>query len=243
MKKLALLLLGVSALVGCQDEVPVAEVLSQLTLTPRSLPADGQSTAQISVTLPKATSADRRSVIFSTSRGVFAASGTDKYTAKAEFVNGELVARATLRAPLQPGGIGVTAQLEYDSPIRDYALTDSLHASPSVAASLVLEPSRSGIAANFVNEVRVVGSLRNADNRYVSRNTRVLFEDRLLSGAPANGRFRNRQLLSNDTSRVSTFYGAAAYPIGTTIRIRGTVLDAKGAKTAVADSVLLTINL
>jgi hypothetical protein len=182
-------------------------------------------------------------VIFSTSRGVFAASGTDKYTTKAEFVNGELMAQATLRAPLQPGTIGVTAQLEYDSPLREYALTDSLRVSPSVATALVLEPSRLGIAANFINEVRVVGTLRNAANRYVSRNTRVLLEDRLLNGAPANGRFRNRQLQSNDTSRVSTFYGAAAYPIGTTIKIRGTVLDAKGAKTAVADSILLTINM
>ncbi|RSK38993.1 hypothetical protein [Hymenobacter perfusus] len=242
MKQLVFLFLAAGLLTGCEKDVPVGDVLQAFTVSPRTLEADGQSTAEVSVKLPPETSADRRNVVFTAGKGLFSPAGTAKYTAKAEFINGELIAKATLRMPLQPGSVEVTAQLEYDSPVQEYALKDVIEATPSVPASLVIEPNRFGLGTNFTGEVRLVGTLRNTQRRNVSTGNRVLFEDFLPSGTRANGRFRNNQLQSNDTSRVSTVYAASAYPLGTTIKVRGTVLDANGLKTRVADSVLLTVN-
>ena len=242
MKRALLLALAAGLLFGCEKEVAVEDVFGGLTLAPRSLEADGQSTVEVKVALSEKTSADRRSVIFTTNKGVFTTSKKNKETAKAEFVNGVLVASASLRVPLQPGTIKVSVQPEYDSPLRDYVLSDSVLVIPSLPAAFMLEPSRFGIGTNSSNEMRLTGTLRNARKGYVSKNTTVLFEDLFPGGAPANERFGKRLALYNDTSRVSTFYAANALSLGTTIKIKGTVLDATGRKTSVADSVLLTIN-
>ena len=242
MKRFFLFSLTVSILFSCEKEAAVKDVLNNLTLTRRKMEADGQSISVVSVTVSEETDSDRRSVIFNTDKGVFTTSGKSKETVKTEFVNGVLIARASLRAPLEPSTIKVSVQPEYDSPIREYVLTDSITLAPSIPTAFTLETLRFGIGTNFSSEVRLIGNLRNASNRFVSRNNTVLFEDLLLNGAPAGGRFGRRQVLSNDTSRVSTFYAASILPVGTTIKIRGTVLDANGRKTPVADSVLLTVN-
>lgn len=243
MKPFVFLALLAIALFGCEKDVAVEDVLSALTLTPRASEADGQSTVQAQVTLSEKTSSERRNVIFTTNKGVFTTSGKNKETVKAEFVNGILVARASLRVPIQPATLIISVQPEYDSPVRDYLLSDSIKLAPSMPASFTLESSRFGIGTNFSSEVRLVGSLSNLRGGYVSKNNTVQFEDLLLNGTPANGRFGKRSVQSNDTSRVSTFYAANSLPLGTTIKIKGTVLDATGRKTSLADSVLLTVNM
>jgi hypothetical protein len=241
MKKLTCIV-SLLFLLSCNKEVKIDDILTNLKLSKTQVTADGQSTVSISVNVSDNSSADRRSIIFSASSGVFTTSGTGKQIVKAEFDNGLIVAKITFRVPIQPGTIKITAQPEFDSPLNEYVIMDSIIASASVPALIKLEPSANGIASNFLNEIQLTGSLQNANGRYVSKGNKVLFEDLLLSGIPANGRFRNMLNISNDTSKVSGVYSANALPIGTNIKIRTTVLDNAGNSTNIKDSILLTIN-
>jgi hypothetical protein len=241
MKKLTLVV-SLTLLLSCKKEVNVNDILTNLKLSKTQVLADGQTTVSISVTMSGKSSSDRRTVVFTASSGVFTVSGTGKQTVKAEFDNSEIVAKATFRVPIQPATIKITVQPEFDSPIGEYVLTDSIMASASVPSVIRLEPSVFGIAANFLSEVQLTGTLQNSSGKYVSRGNKVLFEDLFLSGALANGRFRNVFNLSNDTSKVSAIYSASGWPIGTNIKIRTTVLDNAGNPTNTKDSVLLTIN-
>lgn len=242
MKKL-FLIICLGLLYSCNKEVQVNNLLSDFVLSKKQVLADGQTTVTVSVKLSDNSSADRRSVIFSSSSGIFTVSGTKKQTVKAEFENGLIIAKATFRVSMDPGTIKITVQPEFDSPLAEFVLTDSIIVAPSVPSSIKIEPSSFGIGSNFINEVYLSGFLENSSNRYVSKGNKVLFEDVLLSGTPANGRFRNVLNFSNDTSKVSAIYSATILPIGTNIKIRATVLDNAGNLTSIKDSVLLTINL
>lgn len=226
---------------SCSKDVKVDRVLKKLQLSTRDIFADGQSTISISVELPDETSTDRRTVIFLTTAGTFTSSGTNKLATGAEFENGILIAKATIKAPLEPGNMVISVKPGFDSELADYVLSDSITTKPSVPVSLDLEPSSFGIAANHLSEVFIRGNLRNASGRFVSRGYRVILED-LVSFTPANGQFRGLQPVTSDSSMISTYYSAFAYPIGTQIKIRGTLLDANAQKTAITDSIYITIN-
>ncbi|MBU1819980.1 MAG: hypothetical protein KKG00_00520 [Bacteroidetes bacterium] len=226
---------------GCED-VKDSDVFDDFLLTSKEVPADGQSTIQVSVNIKEVASSDRRNFIFSTTSGSFTGSGTSKFTAKAEYEAGILKAKAILKAPIAPGLFTVTVQPEFDSPIREFVLSQTVTATPSVPASIDLETSGFGIISNFASEILLTGLLKNASGKNVSKGTEVLFEDKLLDGSPAGGRFRNQQRITLDSSKVSTKYSAAAYPVGTTIVIHCTMLDANRQKTAIKDEKLITIN-
>lgn len=238
--KYSILIILLCVLQNCSKDVSTDQVLKNLQLSTHEVAADGQSTVSARVELPDKTSSDRRTVIFSTSSGVFTSSGTNKLTARADFTDGVLKASATLIAPTQPGTIVISVKPEFDSQQSEFMLSDSVIASSSVPVSLDLEPSAFGIAANHLNEVFITGKLKNASGKFVSNGYRVLFED-LIAFTPANGQFRNLQAITADSSMVSTYYSAFAHPIGTQIKIRGTLLHPNGQKT-LADSIFLTIN-
>lgn len=239
--KIIIILLSL-ALITCDKDVDVNDVLYNLKIANKELTADGQSTTKITVNLSSRSSADRRNVIFSSTSGIFTSSSTSKYTTKAEFFNGTLTATATLRAPISPGKIGISVQPEFDSPVKEFVVSDTIVALKSIPASIKLNSSASGIFGNFLSEVRLTGQLKNAQGNNVSKGSKVLFEDYLMDDSKANGRYRQLQTVSNDTSYVTGFYGAPAYPLGTNIKIRATVLDDEERKTNIKDSLTLTIN-
>jgi len=240
MRYLTVFLLAVITLTNCK-KIPVDQVFKNLKFSKSEIFADGQSTVSISVELSDKSSDDRRNIVFSASSGVFTANGKDTYSSKAEFENGILVAKATLRVSTKPGTIVVSVKPEFNSPVNGFILSDSIPAKTSVPFSIKLETSSFGIASNHLTEVFITGNLKNASGKFVSEGYNVLFEDVVLS-VPANGQFRNLQTTTTDSALVSGYYSAFAHPIGTQIKIRGTLLDENGHKTAIADSVLLTVN-
>ena len=242
MKKLAILLPALLAFSSCDKKVETKDFLSDLTLSNYSAVADGQTTINVSVKLSEKSSSDRRNIVFSTNAGVFTNSGTARYTAKAEFDNGYLIAKATLRMPVKPGYVKVTVQPEYDSPVKEYTLSDSLYAAPSAPVTLKTEPSSYGISGNFLNEVRITGTFKNSDNKFVSQGYKVVFEDFLSDGSPANGKYLKVVNPTGDSSLVRVFYSVPSYSIGTTIKLRTTLLDASNLKTGIKDSIILTVN-
>jgi hypothetical protein len=242
MKKQIQLMFFMIALCACDEDVEVADVLFNLKISDTQIVADGQSTVRISVNIPDRSTPDRRNVIFTTTAGVFTSSSAGKYTAKTEFLDGVLTATATLRAPTSPGKIAVSVQPEFDSPIKEFIVADTIEAVRSNPSTILLETSSFGISPNFLTEVKLTGLLKNSKGNNVSKNVKVLFEDILLDGRAANGRHRELQSLSNDTSYVSSYYSVPAYPIGTTVKIRATVLDDIGIKTLIKDSLIVTVN-
>ncbi len=242
MRKIIIIAIYLILFSSCKKVPSIDEVLTDLKISQSEVLADGQSTVSISVVLSDKSSTDRRSVIFTTSSGIFTSSGSNKYTSKAEFENGILLAKATLRSSTEPGTIKVSVKPEFDSPLNEYILTASIIAKPSVPVSIKLEPSSFGIASNFLNEVQITGILKNSDGKFVSKGNNVLFENLLLSGISANGHFRNLQPTTSDSSKVGGYYSANLYPIGTKIKIKCTVLDSNGQRTIISDSLLLTIN-
>jgi hypothetical protein len=226
---------------SCKKDVKISDALNNFKLSEREILADGHSTVSVSVELSDKSSTDRRNVVFSTSSGVFTSSGNNKYTAKAEYENGILVAKSTLKSPTQPGVIKITVQPEFDSPVKEFFLTDSIVAKQSIPASIKLEPSSFGIAANFVNEIFLTATLKNSNGKFVSKRYNVLFEDFVLNSL-AIGRFRALSGATTDSSKVTGFYSSSNYPLTTQIKLKGTILDANGLRTSISDSIIISIN-
>ena len=241
MKKLKHLLVVISVLIACNKNLEVGDILTNLTTDKEVVNADGQSIVEVSVEINQNSSEDRRVVIFTASSGVFSDSELNTYSSKAEFIDGKLIAKAMLKAPISPGQITITCQPEFDSPIKEYELSKKIEAIPSLPNSINLEASAFGLKSQFGNEVFLHAILKNSEGKHVSKNTMVLFED-LTSNTNANGRYREMQNATDENGKVSTYYSSNAYPVGTDIMIRVTVLDPSGIKTNLTDSILLTIN-
>lgn len=229
------------SIISCKKDIIISDALTNFKISQREVLADGQSTVALSVQLSNKSSSDRRNVVFTTSAGTFAVSGSNKYTSKAEYENGNLIAKATLKSSTQPGVIKITVQPEFDSPIKEFVLSDSLVAKQSIPASIKLEPASFGIGSNFINEVFLTATLKSSTGKFVSKGYNVLFEDFILNSS-ANGRFRALSGATADSSKVTVFYSASNYPITTQIKLKGTLLDANGLRTSIADSVFININ-
>lgn len=241
MKKIILCFL-VIMLSSCTSNTDIDEVFMDFTVSTEEVYADGQSTVNLSVILDDDTDADRRNVVFKTSSGIFVPAAAETVVVKSEYENGRLIAKATLKVSTKTGVITVSVKPEYDSSVTEYVLEKTITALPSVASSIDLQPSALGIGSNYLTEVQLIGNLRNSLGKFVSSGHRVIFKDFLSDGKPANGGFRDVQLQTGAESKVSCYYAAGLYPIGTAIEIKCILLDENNSLTTLSDSVILTIN-
>jgi hypothetical protein len=243
MKKLITIILLTWAISGCQDEiVKTKEVLTDMTVSPETISGSGQSSAIITVLLSDDASADRRNVKFRSSAGTFDSTGKSEAVVKAEYVEGKLTATAKLAGPNFPTKITITAEPEFNSPVKEYSITREIDVTPSLANTISLNPSRMGLASNFRNEVLLKATILNQEGKWVSSGTPVIFRDELPDGTPAQGRFRDVVRLSNDSSYTSSVYSAGPLPVGTNVSIIAAVVDTNGNETMISDTILLTIN-
>ncbi|WP_138476498.1 hypothetical protein [Dyadobacter bucti] len=102
-----------SLLLSCYKEEPVSKESIIIGFTaPESVPADGKSAAAIEVKIPPKSAADRRTVTFKTTRGIFEQIDKNETTVKAEFNEaGELVAKTSLRSTVSVENALVTAAI------------------------------------------------------------------------------------------------------------------------------------
>lgn len=239
--KLIVGLMVFTVLNSCKKDISVDDVLYDFSLDKAEVIADGNTSITLTVKLNNKASADRRTVIFSTSNGSFG-EGVKK-TVKAEFTEGVLTAKASFKVSTTPGEITVSVQPEFDARNQEFKLSRKVLSTASSARSVKIEPSSFGLASNFVTEVGLTAFIKNADGGFASAGQKVIFEDFLTSGMPANGRFRNIKAVTTDSSKVGAIYSAPLLPIGTNINIRCTLLDNSGNKMNISDAVTLTINL
>jgi hypothetical protein len=243
MKKSFLLILIVSLFACRKVSVDINEVIFGLTLSQHTLTADGTSTVNVSVQLPVNADLTKRTVKFKTTSGTWKGGADSMLTVKATFINGQLIANAVYIAGATAKKAYITVQPDQpDASNNNFVLKDSIAVSASQPASIQLTPSGFGINSNYQSEVTFTGLLKNAAGNGVSTGTVVSFTDYLSGGAPANGLYRKSMLTSDATSSVSTIYSVGAYPIGTAIFVKATILDALGQPTPMQDIVKLTIN-
>jgi len=225
------------ALYTCKKiDIDTSDVIPFLELSPKPVQADGTSIINAVVKISKDAEPSKRKIALETTSGVFATNSLKTITVDALFENGELVARTTIRSPITPGQVVVTARPEVRSPYSDFIIKDSVQASPSVAITISLSTSAFGVRTGFLSDVQITGVLKNQNNKNVSSGTNVIFEDIFQNGSPVGGRFRQVQSSSDENSKVSAFYSPGPVIPGTNIYIRATV-----AGTNIKDSVLLTV--
>jgi hypothetical protein len=239
-----LLIVGIIFL-SCKKEkkINATDIFEDFKFSTKIVDADGQSTVSVSVKVSEDASADRLNVMFSSTEGMFTTSGTSKQTVKAAYVNGELIASATWKSSFSPGIASISVQPEFDSPLREFELSESVEMQISAPASINIEPSAFGISSNFLNEVQLVARLKNSKGKNVSSGYKVRFKDFILSnGQPANGRLRAVKDVTSDSSKVSCYYAANTFPVGTNLQLVSVLLDSAENETSLADTTLITIN-
>lgn len=224
-------------LISCGDDAEIDDVFQNMQVNPLEAAADGKSIINISVEINQKSSSDRRKIIFKTSSGSFTSSGTSSATVEAKYENGILIAKTVLKVGTKAGEAKISVEPEFDSSVREYVESRSINLVPSIPFSLELEPSSYGLAANFLGETKVTGYLKNSIGNFVSDGYKVSFSDFLLDGSPAGGMFRDAHFTTTDSSKVSFMYSAKNYPVGTKIKIIGTISDSN-----ISNNLTLTIN-
>ena len=241
MKKYIILIL-IAVISGCKkpDNVTIDQVISGLTISNKAPNADGTTIVYISAQLNTKADADKRSIIFESSAGLFNKANDTLITQPATFVNGALVATVALKVPITAGEIYISAKPATATQYKDFILKDSINAVRSIPATLMLTPSSFGIKSNYGNEVALTATLKNSLNNNVSTGTKVLFEDYYPGGQPVNGQFRALRDTTDATSTATAAFSFGAITGPTTFYIKCTYLD-HGGKTAIKDSCLITI--
>jgi len=233
---------AVIMLSGCKkDLITEKDVFNSLQLSRTTAVGDGSQTVGIVCEINPDATEDKLEFVLRTTLGVFTENKDVKLVKKPEFKNGKLVIETTAQVPQNSGTMVISVEPNQPLDVRDFIIKDSVIVSKSVPFALKLQPSVLGIGSNLLSEVLVTGVLNNANGGKVSAGYKVKFEDKLVNGAPANGRFREQAVSSNAESKVSTYYGSVGQSIGTDIWIKASVLDDAGNSIQPADSVLIRI--
>jgi len=215
------------------------DVLFGLTFSSKSVAGDG-TPITISVNLNGNADSTRRNILFSASDGSFINGKDSSISQKAVFVDQQLVAKVSYRPPLHPGIIYFTVRPDLNS-YTDVSLTDSITVLSSAPAKIKVSSTSFSVRYGFLSEDTLTAKLSNADGGGVSMGTNVVFEDYYPSGDSAYGRYRQRLTSSNANSQVSTIYSPGfGVQVGRDIYLKVTVLDGT-TKTAIKDSVLITV--
>ncbi|WP_343701458.1 hypothetical protein [Chitinophaga sp.] len=237
---LSLLLLGA----GCKkDEVTLSDIFRSLELSKTTASGDGAETVGIVCEINPDVSPDKQEFVLKTSMGSFVEGGEARLVKKPEFVEGRLVIITTAKVPLGAGNMVISVEPNQPLEKTDYIIKDSLTVVKSIAAALKLETSVLGIGSNYLTEAVLTGTLTNDKGGKVATGYKVIFEDYLPGGTPANGRFRDMKASSGADSKVSAVYGAGSFPVGTDIYLKATLLDENGLPGTIKDSLLVRINL
>lgn len=241
MKNYILIWIMALLLTACvKNKVDTDKVITGLTLSSHSIPADGATKITLTVKLNYEAEPGKRGVIFKVSSGNFANGANNTITVQADYDKDALTAKAVYIAPLSGKKIYFSIMPDIVDKEK-YTLYDSITVTPSVPFSIRINPSSFGLKSNFVSEDTVKAAIRNADGGLVSSNTTVVFEDVLSNHNPANGQFRSVSASSDASASVSAIYSIGTVPVGTIIYLKSTVLDGSGNKTNIKDSVKITI--
>jgi len=238
----AYFLLLILSLSSCRKEhIDSIDVISNLSISNKEgLVADGQTLVNITAEIDKRSDLSKRNIVFKTSAGTFTGNNDTVITIKADFLQQKLIGKATLKMPMIPGKIIISAEPEVKVSYGDFNLKDSIEVAPSLPSSIKLEPSSVSVKTGYQSEVQITGTLKNNANKNVSLGTKVKFEDFDENGLSIHGSYRAAQDASDQNSKVSTFYSPGYLPIGTKCSIKCSVLDNSGAVVA-SDVIYLTV--
>lgn len=227
---------------GCKPEnVTISQVISNLKISNKTPLADGTTIVYLSAQLNNYTDADKRSIIFETSKGQFVPSNDTLHTQPAVFQNGNLVATIALQVPMTFGEFYVSAKPSVITPNQNFILNDSINALESVPASLKLTPSALAVETEFGSEIQLTALLKNSNNGNVSKGSKVMFQDYFPNGQPVNGEFRATRASTDATSTATTNYSVGNVSPYNTFYIKCTYINQAGQLTSITDACLITV--
>jgi hypothetical protein len=240
-----LLLVLTSCLWECNkaNDNSLNNVIFNMQVDPKTSFADGTSIVNVSCELNADATGDRTGVLFKLNTGQFVSNKDTTLVQPAQYVNGHLIARAAILMPLTAANIIVTAQPNLPNVSNNsYIQKDTIILNKSVPATIKLSGSAPAISANYKSEITITGLLANSTGGKVSTGAKVVFEDFLPGGIPANGTFRMVNINSDMNSQVSGIYSIGNVTLGTKISIVCTVLNDLGQKTSVGDTLTFIVN-
>lgn len=245
MKNIIVLAIVAVTFLSCNKKdyiTPTGDLLYNLQISTHSGLADGSTPISVSVNINKLADPSRRNVLFAISTGNFTNGQNSILVVPADLNGDSLTARASFTSPSNPGKI-IIRVMPNIADSNKYELKDSVIFSASLPSKISLQTSSYGLRYNFQSEDTIIASVKNSQGQGVSNGIKVLFEDSLVSGPAALGKYRPSNIISTGSSRASTIYSNGTQPAGVFILIRGTVLDDLGQKTNMTDYLILkTIN-
>ena len=228
---------------SCEKEVIDKDsVIKDLVIAPKSsIYADGESRLEISVKLNVNADIDKRGVVFTTNDGEFVNGKDGTITKKADFENGELVAKVQLVVSNSLGIVKITAKPEVSSQFVDFVLKDSVTKVTSIPQKISLHTSSLSVKSGFASEVEIVGTIKNEFNKNASSGVKVEFEDVFQDLMPVEGRFRVKNSTTGSGSQVSCIYSPGYVKPHTDIYIKCYILDSLGKRTLKRDSIKINV--
>jgi hypothetical protein len=241
-KNLSLLFMLTLCFTCKKNEIPISDVITNLSVTKQTLLADGSSLDTITVNINNDASLNKRYVTFKITGANITGGSNGLFTAPASYENGVLTAHAVIVAPFKAGTIYISATPKLDSlDNRNFTLFDTIHVTPSLPDFIRIEPSGLGLKTKYENEITITGTVKNIYNNPVSIGTRVEFENHFENGNSSDGSFRQQMNKTDSLSKVSAVYSIYSAPVGSRIIITATVYDTDGNKTNIKDSTILTV--
>lgn len=235
-----ILISAVMFLSSCEETIVVTDLIRELRASDMIFEADGSSIIEVTAVLNKDADNDKRTVEFVTSSGSFKDGVNGKIQQKAELINGELIAKVILIAPMQPGEIKVNAQVLLNDLRDEYVSELTITATTSSPDKIDLSADGFSVLNNFQSEIELTGVLLNGTKK-VSLETVVTLKDYFEDGTAVNGSFRNEMLESDINSKVRATYSPGQVTPDQFIIIQATVLDTNGNPTLLQDEIKIYV--
>lgn len=209
-------------LASCYKESPVDENAVITTFTaPTAIPADGKSVGEVLIELPENAARDRRNILLTTTKGVFAENEKKEILVKAEYApSGRLFAAANLRSTNEIDTSKITASV---GGVVKNKVTYFSQANPD---RVLLQSDKIAINPGFDSEVTVIIQLqRNFGQPTLNSIVTISLTDKNgneLSNSNRFGYLRNADVTSDENGKCSFIFsvGNSGYlgEIGITVR-------------------------
>lgn len=204
-----------------EDKVVVSDVIKEFTISPSALPADGLSKAQIMVILPDDVLDTKRSVVFTTTKGLFDIEAKNSVTVVAvdTMLNGrqQVVAIASLVAANEEGKALVTAK------VQNFAVGGEVTFSRSYPNTISLNVDKLSVKGDA--EIMVTTQLKRNTGRGKPSPGQEITLEAVDSSGNRIGNFRNLALVTDQDSKCVNYFSVPATSYYGPIVLRTTVRD------------------
>jgi len=236
-KELLLILLLIT---GCnKEEILFENLVKKVELSKASLKADGKDVLKVTLFFNIDAEISKISGKASINNAIFQESKTNKLDLKPiKTINNEIIAEFIITSTTLNSDHALVLN------VNEFEKRFEIQSIKSVPASISLETSSFSVGEDFSDEIKLVATLKNEEEKSVSNGAKVVFMDLYDDGTSVNGVFRDEQLSSNNESKTSAFYTPGIVSGNQFINIKAEVLDSLGNLSGIIDTkrIFITTN-